>query len=110
MRTGVEAMDHFRGIRLGTVIECENGYRVYHAGDTAVFGPEAEFFVFDDVRFTVEPHNCGFRIDSTELPHNTGTEYEMGNLVDYRRIVCFYFIVILYCCKQCQVKSYVVFG
>jgi len=26
MRPGLEAMDHFRGIRIGTVIECENGY------------------------------------------------------------------------------------
>ena len=26
MRPGIEAMDHFRGIRIGTVIECENGY------------------------------------------------------------------------------------
>ena len=50
------------------------------AGDTAVFGPEAEFFVFDDVRFAAEPFNCGYRIDSTELPTNTDTEYEMGNL------------------------------
>ena len=49
-------------------------------GDLAVFGPEAEFFVFDDVRFSVEPFNCGYKIDSTELPTNTGTEYEMGNL------------------------------
>jgi glutamine synthetase len=49
-------------------------------GDTASFGPEAEFFVFDDVRFTVEPYQCGFRIDSTELPSNAGTEYETGNL------------------------------
>src|SRR5690349_3950778 len=49
-------------------------------GDLAVFGPEAEFFVFDDVRFAVEPFNCGYKIDSTELPTNTGTEYEMGNL------------------------------
>jgi glutamine synthetase len=37
-------------------------------GDTAVFGPEAEFFVFDDVRFAAEPFNCGYRIDSIELP------------------------------------------
>jgi glutamine synthetase len=49
-------------------------------GDVAVFGPEAEFFVFDDVRFAVEPFNCGYKIDSAELPINTGTEYEMGNL------------------------------
>ena len=29
-------------------------------GDTAYFGPEAEFFVFDDVRFSAEPYNTGF--------------------------------------------------
>jgi len=40
-------------------------------GDTAVFGPEAEFFVFDDVRFAAEPFNCGYKIDSIELPTNT---------------------------------------
>ena len=49
-------------------------------GDTVVFGPEAEFFMFDDVRFTADPYNTGFRLDSTELPSNSGTEYEMGNL------------------------------
>ncbi len=49
-------------------------------GDTVYFGPEAEFFMFDDVRFSAEPYNTGFRVDSTELPSNLGTEYEMGNL------------------------------
>src|SRR5512145_1764891 len=49
-------------------------------GDVAVFGPEAEFFIFDDIKFTSDPYNTGFKIDSTELPSNTGTDYEMGNL------------------------------
>ncbi len=49
-------------------------------GDTVYFGPEAEFFIFDDVRFTCDPYNTGFRVDSTELPSNSGTDYEMGNL------------------------------
>ncbi len=49
-------------------------------GDAVYFGPEAEFFMFDDVRFSAEPYNTGFRVDSTELPTNSGTEYEMGNL------------------------------
>jgi glutamine synthetase len=49
-------------------------------GDAVYFGPEAEFFMFDDVRFSAEPYNTGFRVDSTELPSNSGTEYEMGNL------------------------------
>ena len=49
-------------------------------GDTIVFGPEAEFFVFDDVRFSSDPYNTGFLLDSVELPTNTYTEYEVGNL------------------------------
>ncbi|MEM6414314.1 MAG: type I glutamate--ammonia ligase [Pseudomonadota bacterium] len=49
-------------------------------GDTAYFGPEAEFFVFDDVRFSVEQNNTGFVIDSSEGPYNSGTAYDDGNL------------------------------
>jgi len=49
-------------------------------GDRVFFGPEAEFFIFDDVRFSTDPYNTGFKIDSSELPSNMGTEYEMGNL------------------------------
>ncbi len=62
-------------------------------GDTVYFGPEAEFFIFDDVRFTTEPQTTGFRIDSTELPSNTGTEYEMGNLAHRPRTKGGYFPV-----------------
>jgi glutamine synthetase len=49
-------------------------------GDTAFFGPEAEFFVFDDVRFKADPYNTGFVLDSVELPTNSDTPYEGGNL------------------------------
>jgi glutamine synthetase len=49
-------------------------------GDTAYFGPEPEFFIFDDVRFNTDPYNTGFSLDSSELPSNTGTEYETGNM------------------------------
>ncbi len=49
-------------------------------GDTAYFGPEAEFFVFDDVRFCADPYNTGFLLDSAELPSNMWSEYEGGNL------------------------------
>ena len=49
-------------------------------GDTVYFGPEAEFFVFDDVKFKAEMYNTGFKIDSIELPTNMDTEYEGGNL------------------------------
>lgn len=49
-------------------------------GDVAYFGPEAEFFVFDDVRFRTDPYNTGFTLDSMELPSNSDTPYEGGNL------------------------------
>ena len=49
-------------------------------GDTVFFGPEAEFFVFDDVRWSTEAHNTGYAFESTELPANTGTEYPEGNM------------------------------
>ena len=49
-------------------------------GDTVYFGPEAEFFVFDDVRFKADPYNTGFKLDSIELPSNDDTDYEGGNL------------------------------
>ena len=32
-------------------------------GDTIYFGPEAEFFVFDDVKFPADPYNTGFKLD-----------------------------------------------
>jgi glutamine synthetase len=48
-------------------------------GDTCYFGPEAEFFVFDDVRWSTDPNNTGYSFDSTELPFNTGKAYEGGN-------------------------------
>lgn len=49
-------------------------------GDKAYFGPEPEFFLFDNVRFSTEAYNTGFQIDSEELPHNSGTEYPHGNM------------------------------
>jgi glutamine synthetase len=49
-------------------------------GDTVYFGPEAEFFIFEDVRFSAEPYNCGYLLDCDELPSNNWTERENGNL------------------------------
>ena len=60
--------------------KAEGLVKAWGIGDTAYFGPEAEFFVFDDVRYKADPYNTGFRLDSTELPSNTDTAYEGGNL------------------------------
>jgi glutamine synthetase len=62
-------------------------------GDTVFFGPEAEFFVFDDVKFSATPYNTGFRVDDIELPTNSDTDYEMGNLGHRMRIKGGYFPV-----------------
>ncbi|MFN9543654.1 MAG: type I glutamate--ammonia ligase, partial [Alphaproteobacteria bacterium] len=58
----------------------ENYMKSVGVGDTAMFGPEAEFFIFDDVRHTVSMNKCAVEIDSTEGPYNTGTQYDGGNL------------------------------
>ncbi|AMM84613.1 type I glutamate--ammonia ligase [Martelella lutilitoris] len=64
----------------GTAKKAEAYLKSTGIGDTTFFGPEPEFFVFDDVRFSAEPYNTGFQLDSTELPSNAYTEYETGNM------------------------------
>lgn len=49
-------------------------------GDTAYFGPEAEFFVFDDVRFGTSGNEGFYHLDSEEGPYNSGRTYEGGNM------------------------------
>jgi len=48
-------------------------------GDTAYFGPEAEFFIFDDIRFESSSHRAFYEIDSVEGIWNSGRE-ECPNL------------------------------
>ena len=48
-------------------------------GDTAYFGPEAEFFVFDDVRFEVSMNQTFYQLDSDEGPYNSGNDFPEGN-------------------------------
>lgn len=47
--------------------------------DEAYFGPENEFFIFDDVRFGAEMQGAFYAIDSTEGAWNSGRGYEEGN-------------------------------
>ena len=42
--------------------------------DAAYFGPEAEFFVLDDIRYSAEAHQASYHIDSQEGQWNTGRE------------------------------------
>ncbi len=59
--------------------KAEGLVKAWGIGDTIYFGPEAEFFIFDDVRYKADPYNTGFRVDHSELPTNTDTIYEGGN-------------------------------
>jgi glutamine synthetase len=49
-------------------------------GDTAFIGPEAEFFVFNDARFSTGANHGFYEIDSTEGAWNSGREEDGGNL------------------------------
>jgi glutamine synthetase len=48
-------------------------------GDTAYFGPEPEFFIFDNVRWKIDMSGCFVKIGSEEASWSTGKELEGGN-------------------------------
>lgn len=48
--------------------------------DMAYFGPEPEFFLFDDVRVHIDQNHVGYFLNSEEGPYNSGTEYPHGNM------------------------------
>ena len=48
--------------------------------DTAFFGPEAEFFMFEDVKIDVQGHTGHYSVDSVEGPYNSNRAYEEGNM------------------------------
>src|ERR1700687_179148 len=48
-------------------------------GDTAYFGPEAEFFIFDDVRYESTMQSASYSIDSEEGPWVSAKQYPDGN-------------------------------
>lgn len=61
-------------------IAAESFVKASGIADTVNFGPEAEFFVFDDVKFKTEGHRAGYNLDSIELPTNSDSSYEFGNM------------------------------
>jgi glutamine synthetase len=60
--------------------KAENYLKESGIADTAYFGPENEFFIFDDVRFEDKLGSSSFAIDSTEACYNSGKKYEEGNM------------------------------
>ncbi len=76
-----------------TAKRSENYLKSTGLGDTVYVGPEAEFFMFDDVRFEDGYAASGYRLDDIELPTNTGREYEAGNMAHRPRAKGGYFPV-----------------
>lgn len=64
----------------GTCKAAEMYLKSAKVGDVVYFGPEAEFFIFDDVRWNTDQQNTGYQLDSIEGPYNTDTEYNGGNM------------------------------
>ena len=48
--------------------------------DTAYFGPEPEFFIFDDIKWGIEMSGAFYKIDSDESAWNSGKHFEEGNI------------------------------
>jgi len=63
----------------GTAQKAEAYLKSSGIGDTAFFGPEAEFFLFDDVRISTSMNKVSFEVDAVDAAWNSDTEYEMGN-------------------------------
>ncbi len=64
----------------GLAMRAEAYLRSTGIADTAYFGPEAEFFVFDSIQFGEGPNEAFFHVDSSEGRWNTGTSEPGGNL------------------------------
>ncbi len=64
----------------GTARKAEAHLKACGIGDQSFWGPEAEFFLFDDVRFDVKMEKVSYEVDAADSPWNSGTNFEMGNL------------------------------
>ena len=60
-------------------------------GDAAYFGPEPEFFMFDNVQMDVGYNTAFYRFDDVESPHMAGASIEGGNMGHRPRIKGGYF-------------------
>lgn len=59
--------------------KAENYLKESRIADTAFFGPEMEFFMFEDVKFRITPEHISHSVNSNEMPKNSCAEINGGN-------------------------------
>ncbi len=64
----------------GTAEKAEAYLKSSGIGDTSYFGPEAEFFLFDNVKFSNTINKVSYEVDASDASWNSDTDYEMGNM------------------------------
>ena len=64
----------------GTALRAETYLKASGIGDVSYFGPEAEFFLFEDVKFSVEMNKVSYEVDAQDASWNTDSHYEIGNM------------------------------
>lgn len=62
-------------------------------GDEVLVGPEPEFFLFDDVKYSTKMGGCMYQVDDYEAAWNSDAEYEQGNLGHHTTVKGGYFPV-----------------
>ncbi len=64
----------------GTAQKAEAYLKSSGIGDAAYMGPEAEFFLFDNVKYANTMNKVSYEVDAIDGSWNTDTDYEMGNM------------------------------
>ena len=64
----------------GTAEKAEAYLKESGIGDVAYMGPEAEFFLFDNVKFSNTINKVSYEVDATDASWNTDADFEMGNM------------------------------
>ncbi len=77
----------------GTAKKAEAYLKASRIGDTVFVGPEAEFFVFDDVKYKADPYNTGVQARQLRTSLQRRHDYETGNLGHRPRVKGGYFPV-----------------
>lgn len=62
-----------------TAVKAETYLKASGIGDSFFVGPEAEFFLFDNVRFANTINKVSYEVDAVDASWNSDSEYEMGN-------------------------------